>query len=72
MSDSITVKLPIVPFTIAILVLLTGGGVFATFHRHSHQTINGQADPEAIELVVTGPVGDSPSTDVGEVADASD
>lgn len=68
MSDDITVKFPF-KVLIAALVLLTGGGVFAAIRRRLQQV--GEADPEAIELVVAGPGGDSVTVDIGEAADAS-
>ena len=52
-------------------VLLTGGGVFAAVRRCVQPAR--EADPEAIQLVVTGEGGDSTSVtlDIGDGVDAS-
>ena len=72
MSDILTVKLSTIHGIIAVVVLLFGGGgVFAVSRRNSGRTR--QADPEAIELVVSAAVEpeDNDALDALDAADAS-
>lgn len=70
MSD-VTVKFSFVHGLLAAIVLLTGGGgAFAAFRRRAQQAV--EADPEAIELVVTAAVDGGVAIDDGEAAEATD
>ena len=71
MSDAkVTIKFPFVHFLIGAFVLLTGGGGVFAVRRCSQAAA--EADPEAIELMVSAAGGDTVTLDIGDAADASD
>lgn len=71
MSDTITLKLSPIHGIIAALVFFAGGGgVFAAMRRNRRRA-TADADPEAVELVVTGAADGSVTLDDNDATDAS-
>ena len=70
MSDNVTINFSLFHAIVFALVLLTGGGeAFAVFHRNALGA--GEADLDAVELVVIGAVEGNVMLDVEGAADAS-